>query len=139
MFKRLALVAIMSAVALPAVPSAPQASEALFKNLSGKWRGKGLVKGSPKGKEESIRCRMSNEPGSKSGRLDLSGSCAVSGFVFSLNGYIQQNGGKNSYTASMFKSLANLKQENFSGKRNGNRINFTFSTLVSWAAKMVIV
>ena len=27
----------------------------------------------------------------------------------------------------MFKSLANLKQENFSGKRNGNRINFTFS------------
>jgi len=54
------------------------------------------------------------------------GNCAVSGFVFSLNGFIQQNGGKNSYTANMFRSFANLKQSNFSGKRSGSKINFSF-------------
>ena len=62
----------------------------------------------------------------RTGRLDLSGNCAVGGFVFSLNGFIQQNGTKNAYTASMFRSLANLKQSNFSGKRSGSRINFSF-------------
>ena len=60
------------------------------------------------------------------GRINLSGNCAVSGFVFSLNGFIEQNSGKNSYTASMFRSLANLKQSNFSGKRSGSRLNFSF-------------
>ena len=129
MLKRMALIATLGALVLPlSMPAAPAtASPKMFENLTGKWRGKGLVKGSEKGKKESIRCRMSNDLSSKEGRLDLTGSCAVSGFVFSLGGYIQQNGGKNSYTASMFKSLANLKQDNFSGKRSGSRINFKFT------------
>lgn len=129
MLKKMAIIAFLGATAVVLTPltSPAHASPQLFENLTGKWRGKGMVKGSEKGKKESIRCRMTNEPSATPGRLDLSGNCAVSGFVFSLNGYIQQNGSKNSYTASMFKSLANLKQDNFSGRRNGNRINFKFS------------
>jgi len=128
MLKKLALIGALIVIALPlGSPAQPvQASEKIFENMSGKWRGKGLVKASSKAKKESIRCRMSNNPSSTTGRLNLSGNCAVSGFVFSLKGYIQQNGGKNSYTASMFRSLANLKQSNFSGKRSGSRINFNF-------------
>ncbi|MEO0329839.1 MAG: hypothetical protein AAF217_14740 [Pseudomonadota bacterium] len=94
--------------------------------MAGKWRGKGLVKASAKGKNESIRCRMNAKPDGNTNRLKMTGNCAVSGFVFSLNGFIQQNGNKNAYTASMFRSLANLKQSNFSGKRSGTKIKFKF-------------
>jgi len=127
MLKKLTLAGFLSfaTVLTPMGVQTSDASPVIFENMSGKWRGKGLVKASPKGKKESIRCRMSNKP-EGDGRIKLSGNCAVSGFVFSLNGFIQQNGGKNSYTASMFRSLANLKQSNFSGKRNGSRINFSF-------------
>ncbi len=128
MLKKMALIGMLALLAVPA--TAPnhfvEASPALYEKLTGKWRGKGKVKTSAKAKKESIRCKMKNIPSSKDGRLDLSGNCAVSGFVFSLNGYIQQNGSKNSYTASMFRSLANLKQNNFSGKRSGSKINFSF-------------
>lgn len=128
MLKRLAIIFTLGAVALPIAPTpdSANASSAIFDNMTGKWRGKGLVKASAKAKKESIRCRMTNKPSSRPGRLELTGNCAVSGFVFSLNGFIEQNGSKNSYTASMFRSLANLKQSNFAGKRNGNRINFNF-------------
>jgi hypothetical protein len=127
MFKKLGLVCALSmmSVTTPVSTSMVEASPAIFENLSGKWRGKGLVKATAKGKKESIRCRMSNKIDG-SDKIKLSGNCAVSGFVFSLNGFIKQNGGKNSYTASMFRSLANLKQSNFSGTRSGNRINFSF-------------
>lgn len=127
MMKKLAVasLAMLVGYTAPVFVGQPEASPALFENLSGKWRGKGLVKASAKGKPESIRCKMSNKI-KENGRINLSGNCAVSGFVFSLNGFIQQNGSKNSYTASMFRSLANLKQSNFSGKRSGSRINFSF-------------
>ena len=127
MFKKLSVAGFLAlaTVISPVSTGVSGASPAIFENMTGKWRGKGLVKASPKGKKESIRCRMSNKPKDAS-RITLSGNCAVSGFVFSLNGFIQQNGGKNSYTASMFRSLANLKQSNFSGKRSGSKINFSF-------------
>ena len=118
---RLATVAL---IAMTAVTPAHAAKD-MFEGLSGKWRGKGLVKASEKGKEENIRCRMTNKP-EGSDKLDLSGTCAVGGFAFSLGGFIKQNGGKNSYTASMFRSLANLKQSNFSGKRSGKTLNMSF-------------
>ena len=69
---------------------------------------------------------MNYEPADADRRMKIGGNCAVGGFVFSLKGFIQQNGSKNSYTASMFRSLANLKQSNFTGKRRGNKINFNF-------------
>ena len=111
-------------IAMTAITPA-HASKAMFEGLSGKWRGKGLVKASEKGKQENIRCRMSNKLESDQ-KLDLSGTCAVGGFAFSLGGFIQQNGSKNSYSASMFRSLANLKQSNFSGKRSGKTLNLSF-------------
>ncbi|MEM7288829.1 MAG: hypothetical protein AAF412_00440 [Pseudomonadota bacterium] len=127
MMKKLAVAGLCSMMVMsaPVVITDTQASPQLFENLSGKWRGKGLVKASAKGKPVSIRCKMSNNV-KDNARINLSGNCAVSGFIFSLKGFIQQNGGKNSYTASMFRSLANLKQSNFSGKRSGTRINFSF-------------
>lgn len=127
MLKKITTAGILSVAILasPVTVFSAKASPTIFENMSGKWRGKGLVKSSPKGKQESIRCRMSNKRESEV-RIDLSGNCAVSGFVFSLGGFIEQNGTRNSYTASMFRSLANLKQSNFSGKRSGNRINFSF-------------
>jgi len=105
------------------VPSA-DASPAIFSNMDGNWRGSGRVKATAKGKLENIRCRMNNSPnGSK--RINLGGNCAVSGFVFSLRGFIEQTG-SNTYRASMFRSLANIQQSMFAGKRSGNRINFSF-------------
>ncbi|MEM7069700.1 MAG: hypothetical protein AAF478_12535 [Pseudomonadota bacterium] len=128
MFRNLLLAGLFgfSTLVIPIPVSTADASPAIFETITGKWRGKGLVKASPKGKKEAIRCRMNNKPDNKDGRINIGGNCAVGGFVFSLNGFIQQNDGKNSYTASMFRSLANLKQSNFSGKRNGKRINFSF-------------
>ena len=129
MFRKLAVAGLLALIASPLTPpsiSTAEASPAIFETLTGKWRGKGLVKASPKGKDEAIRCRMSYEAADANRRMKIGGNCAVGGFVFSLNGFIQQNGTKNSYTASMFKSLANLKQSQFTGKRSGTRINFNF-------------
>ncbi len=128
MFRKIAVIGLLAVVSLPISMPVPtlEASPEIFDNITGKWRGRGLVKATPKGKDESIRCRMTNKPVDETGKMDISGNCALGGFVFSLNGFIQQNDGKNSYTASMFRSLANLKQSNFSGKRNGRKINFSF-------------
>lgn len=124
---------IASALSLGLLASSPMitvanASQEIFGNMEGKWRGKGLVKASSKGKKESIRCRMNNKIKSDGKKLDLGGSCAVSGFVFSLNGFIEQTGGNN-YRASMFRSIAFIKQESFGGKRSGKRINFNFNAV----------
>lgn len=111
-------------LALPVSNISVNASPQIFENMTGSWRGKGLVKSGPKAKNESIRCRLKSKPdGAK--KLKMTGNCAVSGFVFSLNGFIQQNG-SNAYSANLFRSLANLKQSNFSGKRSGTKINFSF-------------
>jgi len=120
--------ATFTALAILSTPvpiSQATASEKIFNNMSGKFRGKGLVKASAKGKKEAIRCRMNNSIASPK-RINLSGNCSVTGFVFSLRGFIEQTGGS-SYKANMFRSLANLKQSNFSGKRSGSRIKFSFN------------
>jgi len=109
----------------PIAMNAAYSSETIFNNMSGKFRGKGQVKASAKGKNEAIRCRMTNKVASPT-RLNLSGNCSVTGFVFSLRGHIEQTG-KNAYKANMFRALANLKQSNFSGKRSGSKINFNFA------------
>lgn len=111
-------------LATPISSVSVNASPKIFENMTGSWRGKGLVKSGPKSKKESIRCRLSSKPdGSK--KLKMSGNCAVSGFVFSLNGFIEQTG-SNAYKANLFRSLANLKQSNFRGTRSGTKINFSF-------------
>ena len=112
-------------LAIPTTSISVFASSKIFENMTGSWRGKGLVKSGPKAKNESIRCKLKSKPDGTS-KLKMNGNCAVSGFIFSLNGFIQQNGSKNSYTANMFRSLASLKQSNFTGRRNGSKINFTF-------------
>jgi hypothetical protein len=123
-----ASILVLGFLATPVTSTSAYASPQIFENMSGSWRGKGLVKSGPKAKKESIRCKLKGKPDGAS-KLKMVGNCAVSGFIFSLNGYIQQNGGKNSYSASMFRSLANLKQSNFSGKRSGTKINFSFKAV----------
>ncbi len=127
MLKKLLVVSALSlgVLAVPTTSVDVNASPQIFENMTGSWRGKGKVKSGPKAKNESIRCKLKSRPDGSS-KLKMTGNCAVSGFVFSLNGFIQQNGGKNSYTANMFRSFANLKQSNFSGKRSGSKINFSF-------------
>lgn len=127
MFKQTfcASVTALAILAMPVGNVGANASEKIFENMSGKFRGKGLVRASSKGKKEAIRCRMNNKAASPT-KINLSGSCSVTGFVFSLRGFIEQTG-SNSYKANLFRSLANLKQSNFSGKRSGSRINFNFS------------
>lgn len=126
MLKKTLAASIISTAMLtsPPVSVSANASPQIFENMSGSFRGKGLVKSGPKSKNESIRCRLSGKPDGAT-RINMSGNCAVSGFVFSLNGFIEQTGG-NSYRANMFRSLANLKQSNFSGKRSGSKIDFSF-------------
>ena len=128
MLHRTALVFLAGTFLLSSLLSAPgaSASSKIFDNISGSWRGKGFVTTSSEASEESIRCRMKNQHDVGTRKVSLSGNCAVAGFVFSLRGFIQQEGTKNAYQASMFRSLANLKQSTFSGKRSGNNINFTF-------------
>lgn len=130
MLKKMVTAGVLSLglLTIPATSISAYASPQIFENMSGSWRGKGLVKSGPKAKNESIRCKLKGKPDGAS-KLKMIGNCAVSGFIFSLNGYIQQNGGKNSYSASMFRSLANLKQSNFSGKRNGTKIKFSFKAI----------
>jgi len=126
MLKKLLTLSALS-VAVLAIPTSSisvSASPKIFENMTGSWRGKGLVKSGPKAKNESIRCRLKSKPDSAK-KLKMTGNCAVSGFVFSLNGFIEQTSG-NGYRANMFRSLANLKQSNFSGKRSGSKINFSF-------------
>lgn len=127
MLKKLFTISALSIgiLAIPISIISVSASPVIFENMTGSFKGKGLVKSGPKAKNESIRCRLKGKPDGAS-KLKMSGNCAVSGFVFSLNGFIAQNGNKNSYTANMFRSLANLKQNNFSGKSSGTKLNLSF-------------
>ena len=91
MIYRLAIAAAIAAGTMGSVvPTKAYASKAIFDQMEGKFRGKGLVKATAKGKKESIRCRMTNKPAPDGKRLDISGNCAVSGFIFSLRGYMEQ-------------------------------------------------
>jgi len=103
------------------------ASDHIFDKFAGSWRGTGFVKLGAKSKEESIRCKMRNKNDAKKARLSISGNCVVGGFVFSLRGWIQQDGKKNRYTASMFQSIVSIKTESFTGKRSGSKLNFSFN------------
>ena len=102
------------AVTMTATPiSIASASPQIFETMSGSWRGKGFITTSSEADAESIRCKMRNSHKSDERTIALSGNCAVAGFVFSLRGWIAQDGKKNAYQASMFRSIASLKQSVF--------------------------
>ena len=120
------MLAAAGVLAVTATTTPVHANGDIFEMLSGKWRGKGQVRASVEKNKEVMRCKMNNSHKEAEGRLALTGRCSVAGFPFSLRGYIQQNGTKNSYRASMFQAIAALKQESFSGKRSGKKLNFVF-------------
>lgn len=122
------LIVLASSTLIAASPVLSESARAasMFELLSGTWRGSGFVMGSADGDEESIRCKMRNKNDVDKRKLVLSGNCSVNSFIFSLRGWIKQNGTKNQYNASMFQSIASLKTETFSGKQSGNKLNFTF-------------
>lgn len=110
----------------PITGSQANAASNLLNSFTGNWRGSGLVKPTPEADQEAIRCRLRSNNGRKKSRLVMNGTCAVAGFIFRLNGWIEQNGTGNSYNASMFQSLVNITSESFRGRRSGNRLTFNF-------------
>ncbi len=127
MFRTFLMAATTVSMLTFAPPSMSAANAAnIFDKLAGSWRGSGIITPSIDSDEETIRCRMKNNNDKDPNKLVLSGSCGVGGFRFSLRGWIQKNGNKNSYTASMFQSLASLKTETFAGKTSGNKLNLVY-------------
>ncbi len=112
--------------ATPIFVTSSYAAPHMFDLLAGSWRGTGFVTASSDSDEESIRCKMRNKNDKDKGKLVMSGNCGVGSFLFSLRGWIKQDGTKNRYNASMFQSIASLRTETFAGKRSGNKLNFTF-------------
>ena len=110
----------------PFFGSQASASNNILNSFTGNWRGSGLVKPTPEADQEAIRCRLRSNNGRIRTRLVMNGTCAVAGFVFRLNGWIEQIGSGNSYNASMFQSLVNISSKSFRGKRSGNRLTFNF-------------
>lgn len=128
-FSRCVVIAGLALATVPLAGSPTTANEEVFELLAGNWRGKGVIKTSPESKKESIRCRLRANNNAADRKLNMSGNCGVAGFVFSLGGWIKQNGTKNSYNASMFRTIAALKTNVFSGKRRGKNLDFTFDGL----------
>lgn len=130
MQKRLLTALTVAALMAPNPMGSTSASAGEFiQSLTGNWRGSGLVKPGPQSDQESIRCKLRSNNGRIKTRLVMNGNCAVAGLIFRLNGWIEQNGSGNRFSASMFQSLANISTQAFSGRRSGNRLNFNFTAI----------
>lgn len=106
--------------------SAYAAKKHFLDSLSGSWKGKGFVVTSAGAKEEAIRCRLRNRTDTKKAKLTITGSCGIGGVLIPMNGWIQQKGNSSRYLASLFKSLAFLRIDSFTGKRSGKKLRLRF-------------
>ncbi len=95
-------------------------------SLSGSWKGKGFVVTSVGAKEEAIRCRLRNRTETKKAKLAIAGSCGIGGVLIPMNGWIQQKKNSKRYVASLFKSLAFLRIDSFTGKLSGKKLRLRF-------------
>jgi len=97
-----------------------------FDDLTGSWRGKGFVTTSVGAKEEAVRCRLRNRKDAKIAKLFLIGNCSIGGILIPMNGWLQQSGTSKKYTASLFKGLAFLRVDSFTGRLRGKKLNLNF-------------
>ncbi|MCF6321360.1 MAG: hypothetical protein L3J32_06280 [Rhizobiaceae bacterium] len=97
-----------------------------FDDLTGNWRGKGFVISSVGAKEEAVRCRLLNRKDKKIAKLFLTGNCSVGGVLIPMNGWLKQTGTSKKYSASLFKSLAFLRVDKFTGGLRGKRLKLNF-------------
>lgn len=103
------------------------ADNTFFNKIEGSWKGRGFITTNVGAKEEAIRCRLKTNHKSAESRLTLTGSCGVAGVLLPMTGWMQQNGKKNSYTASMFRNLAFVSVERFTGSLSGSSLKLKFS------------
>jgi hypothetical protein len=97
-----------------------------FDGLTGSWSGKGFIISNVGAKEETVRCRLRNRSDSKESKLILSGNCGIGGVLIPMGGWIKQKGRSRNYTASLFKSLAFLRIDSFTGKLSGKKLKLNF-------------
>ncbi|MCP4074050.1 MAG: hypothetical protein GY742_20335 [Hyphomicrobiales bacterium] len=108
-------------------PSNSFAGKNKFLNgLSGNWKGKGFVITSVGAKEEAIRCRLNNRSDTRIAKLNLSGNCGIGGVLIPMVGWIKQSGNSRKYVASLFRSLAFLRIDSFTGRLSGKKLKLSF-------------
>jgi len=125
MFCKIPVILILTSILLfPANSFA--AKKHFLDSLAGSWQGKGFVVTSKGAKEEAIRCRLNNRTNTKSVKLTITGSCGIGGVLIPMNGWIQQKGKSRRYLASLFKNLAFLRIDSFTGKLSGKKLRLRF-------------
>ena len=102
------------------------AKKNFFEGLTGSWKGKGFVVTNVGAKEEAVRCRLRNRTTDNSAKLVISGSCGIGGVLIPMTGWIKQKGKSSKYNASLFKSLAFLRIDQFSGRLKGKKLSLRF-------------
>ena len=124
-FYRIPVLLIIAGIFL--FPSNSHAAKKHFlDSLSGSWKGKGFVVTSVGAKEEAIRCRLRNRTDTKNAKLAITGSCGIGGVLIPMNGWIQQKSNSSRYLASLFKSLAFLRIDSFTGRLSGKKLRLKF-------------
>lgn len=118
-----ALVLVLALFMLPA--QAANAADPFFEGLSGNWRGKGFVRLTKGGPEESIRCRINTITHPNGKEMTIFGTCAMAGFVLPIDGSIVAQGGSK-YSSTVFRTLVRLTTSSFSGRRQGSRLFLRF-------------
>lgn len=121
---RLALILAL-AFPLAGQPGRSAAADSFFEGLEGNWQGSGFIRTTNNGEEESIRCRLINAIASGGLRLRVNGNCAVAGFLLPVTGSIiaeQQS----AYSATIFRNLAGVDVQGFSGKRRGSTLQLRY-------------
>ncbi len=119
-------VLILLAIGLMFSSNAIAAKKNFFEGLTGSWKGKGFVVTSAGAKEEAVRCRLRNRTADGSAKLVISGSCGIGGVLIPMTGWIKQKGKSSKYTASLFKSLAFLRIDQFAGRLKGKKLSLRF-------------
>ncbi len=106
--------------------NALSAPKHFFDGLVGNWNGKGFVNTSADAKEEAVRCRLRNKMDNKKSKINIRGNCSIGGVLIPMTGWIQQKGKSKKYTASLFKSLAFLRIDQFTGRLKGSHLSLNF-------------
>lgn len=105
---------------------AARSEDLFFSGLTGTWRGNGFIRIAANANEENIRCRISNTLHPNGRELIIFGNCVIGSFVLPVDGSVVARG-KSAYSATIFRTLARLTTDGFTGRVRGSRLHLSFA------------
>ena len=114
---------------------AHSATNALFTNLDGEFKGKGSAIVSSDGKKTRILCNVKNVYNASTGKLAMTGKCASAKGSRKVNGAIFHKG--NTLTGTYMAMRSGIKMTKSSGQASGNTLTISSTFFDEQLGKLI--